>query len=224
MPATTPIQGFPYPVAGDSADVPRDVGALATKLDPLGYVPVGAMFMWPAAAAPVENDAGGNALWLLMLGQVVLATTYPKLATVLGQAGGNVTVPDMRALFPVGSGTGYPLLQGGGVASVTLTDRQSGTRAHNHSGLTAGRDRSQNHAHPASDTGGYFALYLGGGGIVYYSAFAGNGDPRPGNAQTGAADPTDHYHYIGTEAAAWALDAHENRPPFKAVNFIIRAG
>jgi hypothetical protein len=33
MPATTPVLGLPYPVAADTADVPRDIQALAVKLD-----------------------------------------------------------------------------------------------------------------------------------------------------------------------------------------------
>jgi microcystin-dependent protein len=218
MPAITPIQGFPYPVAGDSADVPRDIGALATKLDPLGFVPVGAMFMWVAVTAP----AG----YLLMIGQAVDAAAYPGLATLLGQAGGFVTIPDMRDRFPAGAGGNVGAVNAaGGAASVGLVEANNGPHAHLFNGTTGARDRSQAHVHNASDAGGYFALYLGGGGIVYYSAFAGNGDPRPGNAQTGATDPPDHFHpFSGGTDVRGSGTPHENRPPYRAVNFVIRAG
>lgn len=33
MPATTPVLALPYPVAADTADIPRDIQALAVKLD-----------------------------------------------------------------------------------------------------------------------------------------------------------------------------------------------
>jgi microcystin-dependent protein len=213
MPGSTPTLALPYPTPDDQVDVPRDVKALADAIDPLGVVPVGCMMMWLTAIAP-----GG---WLIMIGQQVDSAAYPKLAALLGQAGGLVTIPDMRDRFPAGSGPTLALNTTGGAASVALTDRQSGVRAHNHGGLTGGRDRSQAHAHFPTDQGGYFALYLAGGGLVYYN---GAGEGRPGSTQTGGTDPADHLHPIGTEAAQNALDAHENRPPFRALNFIIRAG
>src|SRR4051812_35223478 len=48
----TPILGLPYPTDDDLAQVPRDIKALADAIDPLGVLPVGALCMWPTAAAP----------------------------------------------------------------------------------------------------------------------------------------------------------------------------
>lgn len=209
---TTPILSLPYPQGGDTADVPRDVGALAMALDPLGHVPVGAAMVWMAANAP----AG----WLLMQGQLVSAATYPGLAALFGQVGGNVTIPDMRDRFPVGAGATMALGSNGGAATVLLTANQSGKRSHSHGGATGARDRSQAHGH----TG------------VWRSSAANAPYPTEATIQAGAplgvsvnyasdtTDPPDHLHAISAEPAADAVDAHENRPPYRGVNFIIRAG
>src|SRR3954451_17518616 len=97
---TTNINQLPHPELTDTADVPRDVGALAEKLDP-GIVPVGAIMMWLSAAAP-------NIAWLLCLGQTnISAFTYPALAAVLGTIAPEniyVKMPNMVGRVPVGSG------------------------------------------------------------------------------------------------------------------------
>jgi microcystin-dependent protein len=212
----TPNLGLPFYTPDDAPDGAAQQQDLAQTLDARvgagGVAPIGSMFMWPSANAPTS--------FLLMQGQQVDATLYPTLATVLGSNAGKITIPDMRDVFPVGAGANA-VLATGGAAAVQLTDRQSGVRAHNHGGLTAPRDRSQNHGHPPTDAGGYFQLYSAAGGVVAYN---GTGEARPGVTQTGAVDPADHLHGIATEGAQWALDAHENRPPYRAVNFIIRAG
>lgn len=213
----TPINKLPYPQGADSADVPRDISALALALDPLGYVPVGSMLMWPATTAPTIADGNGNPLWLLMLGQVVLQATYPKLAVVLGAAGGNITIPDMRDRFPVGAGSSYALNATGGANTVTLTDRQSGTRAHSHGGITSAADRALGHTHGIAAQ----AINLAGGGGIWIRQVD---NTQPWVTTTLGDNAPDHQHYIPQEAAANALDAHENRPPYRAINFIIRAG
>lgn len=217
MPGQTPTLQLPYPLPDDTVDVPRDVKALADALDPLGTVPVGAFMLWPTAIAPLN--------WLLMVGQQVDAALYPKLATLLGQSGGLVTIPDMRDFFPVGAGAS-PLGATGGAASVKLTGAQSGERGHNHSGLTGARDRAQVHSH----TGGTQAVFMGSGGenLIGYLMTA-QGSPYGVKNQAAGltadnADVPDHLHTIAMQAARDADAAHENRPPFRAVNFIMRAG
>lgn len=97
MPASTSRFALPYPTPDDTVDVPRDVQALATKLDTLGFAPTGALMLWLTATAP----AG----WLLCDGATVPAANYPGLASVLGSSGGNVTLPDLRGRVPLGVGT-----------------------------------------------------------------------------------------------------------------------
>jgi microcystin-dependent protein len=58
-------------------------------------VPVGGTIVWWAAALP------GSA-WFWCNGAVLSAATHPALALVLGSSGGNITLPDMREVSPMG--------------------------------------------------------------------------------------------------------------------------
>jgi microcystin-dependent protein len=213
MSGTTPNLALPYPTSTDTADVPRDIKALADRIDvltgPAGIGMTGEIRMWPAVNPPTG--------WLVCNGQVVSAATYPGLATVLGQAGGNVTLPDYRDTFPVGASATNAVGARGGAANVSLTAAQSGMPAHNHTGLTAGRDRVQTHSHGA---GGVWML-TGINGFVTPAAGAGMGGA---GLSIDPSDPPDHFHTVKDEPARNATQAHENRPPFQAINFIIRAG
>ena len=65
------------------------------------------------------------------------------------------------------------------------------------------------------------------GGAIEHGHRSSSGGNRQGAATSisaDVADPPDHYHGIATEAARNATQSHENRPPFQAINFIIRAG
>ena len=212
---TTPNLALPYPEAADTSDVPRDIKALADKIDalagPAGIGMVGEIRMWPAVNPPTG--------WLVCNGQVVPAATNPGLATVLGQAGGNVTLPDYRDTFPVGASATNAVGARGGAANVLLTAAQSGMPSHNHTGLTGVRDRSQNHAHTIAGT--HLVLDIAGG---LFTSSGGNRQGAATSISADVADPPDHYHGIATEAARNATQSHENRPPFQAINFIIRAG
>lgn len=236
--ALTPIQNLPYPVTGDTVDVPRDVQALAEKLDPLGYAPVGALVMWPTAVAPLS--------WLLCNGATYPVATYPALAALLGSAGGLVTVPDMRNYFPVGPGD-VALGATAGAKEITLTAAQSGLPAHNTN------NASVNHAHNFTtgfsgahfhrpDTVGYnfvvstvaimadiavnavaSALYALRTAATNSAGINGTTDTVAAHQHAGTTDAADAVHAHAV-AAANAAAAHENRPPCRAINFIIRAG
>jgi microcystin-dependent protein len=214
MPGTTPRLQLPYPTPDDTVDVPRDVKALADKLDPMGTVPVGYMGMWPTSVAPTG--------WLLMQGQQVDAATYPGLAALFGVNAGLVTIPDMRDLFPVGAGANA-VGATGGAASVGLVEANNGPHAHLFSGTTGARDRSQNHGHGAHAYG--YSVAVGGGPSAYWALAAGLPYEAPTSIAIDGADPADHYHPFsgGTDVRGSGVP-HENRPPFRAVNFIIRAG
>jgi len=224
----TPNYQLPYPELGDTPDVPRDVGALANAVDTKlkqhadTTTPVGVVNMWMTANPP----AG----WKLLKGPSAdcMGADNPGLAAMFGvDGGGQVLLPDARNFFIVGAGSLYNVgakqdtAAKSGVNSITLTAAQSGMRAHQHSGLTGFRDRLQLHAHAATAQGGYFAMYAGGSGVVYQN---GAGEARPGAEATAATDAQDHQHYIPWEPDANASQAHENRPQFIAMNFIIKAG
>lgn len=220
---TTPISALPHPQLTDTADVPRDIGALADKIDP-GIVPVGALMMWLGSAVP-------NVAWLFCQGQVnISAATYPALAAVLGTiAPANIYVkmPDMigRILVGVGAVPGSNpavsnvLNSKSGQGSVMLSASQSGIPAHdhgatglatgaggshNHGGGTGGMNRSNPHSHYAhnppinpGDAGWSTTLETGGGSrhVPFNNNYSGGA--------LGFVDNTDvnHEHAIGAQAA-----------------------
>lgn len=235
---STPNLGLPYPTPDDTVDVPRDVQALAEKLDPLGYAPVGAMMMWPTAIAPTG--------WLLMDGTPRAAASYPVLAALLGTTGGFVNVQDMRNYFPVGPGD-VALGATAGAKTVALTAAESGMPAHNTNGASISHQHAfltaANGAHShAPDTAGYnfvvstvaimadiavnsvaSALYALRSAATNTAGINGRTDTTAPHQHSGVTDPGDAVHGHAV-AAANAAAAHENRPPCRAVNFIIRAG
>jgi microcystin-dependent protein len=103
---TTPKYALPYPQESDSADVPRDVQALAQRIEvvlPNVGIPTGMGADWYATAAP----AG----FLLCDGSAVNRTTYAALFAVIGTAWGGgdgintFNLPDCRGRVIVGVGT-----------------------------------------------------------------------------------------------------------------------
>jgi microcystin-dependent protein len=244
---TTPTLQLPYPEAADSADVPRDVKALADALDALGIGPAGVIQMWPGTAAPQG--------FYLCNGQQVPAATNPKLAALLGVAAGNVTLPDYRDAFPMGASATNALNSTGGAAQVALATAQLPAHnhgvndpghvhaldqqgAHSHGGQTGARDRSQSHGHLiASNAAIYNAT---AGTVVQWSQNTNLQNMFRAAMPADQTDPADHLHTIAIDGAhthtadlrqtgvsvqnAGGGAAHENRPPFRAINFIIRAG
>jgi microcystin-dependent protein len=211
---TTPNLGLPYPDQNENVDVPTDLSKLALAIDVLNFVPVGVLLMWPGGAAP----AG----WLLCQGQTVPAASYPGLAALLGATGGNVTLPDYRDLFPVGASTGKPLGSTGGLDSVTLTGAQSGINGNGRAanvgtgvGVTGSGGHEHNYTKRDTNQG-----VGGGGGVgsdIYegtYTTFGGGGHSH------GISDPGHGHPLTARNADA----AHENKPPYRAINFIIKAG
>jgi microcystin-dependent protein len=235
---TTPKLLLPYPIDDDQVDVPRDIKALADKLDvtvvPAADVPIGALMMWPTALAP-DN-------WLLCNGGSVPAATYPALATVLGQdGGGNVLLPNLVGRFPLGSSGTHALKEQAGAEAVSLTKEQSGLPAHGHAnsfGIGAGGGHAHSvydpaHGHSNTTIG---AVYNGSGVgqavnvtqrdflvALYRAGF--NSDA----AYTGIGiyPVADHGHAlsggVSNNAGVAAEQPHPNMPPFFVVNFIIRA-
>lgn len=236
---TTPILNLPYPTSADTADVPRDLQSLALAIDPLGTLPVGALLLWPTAIAPTA--------FLLCKGQQVDAAIYPALALVLGSTAGQIAIPDFQNLFPIGAGTDAAVLQTGGAREVALSGVQVGSHnhgsaattydgGHNHGGLTGFADRSLAHSHtfhglviPGFAAGSSFwPMGLGTGYAVPATntggqAYMGDTDPNPAADHAhGIPGVANHNHSVTIQDSP-AATPHENRPPFRAVNFMIRA-
>jgi microcystin-dependent protein len=117
--STTGRLQLPYPESTDSADVPRDIKALADRVEALtawirqadlGPDVVGMLF--PGDLKFTAIAAAPPAGWLLCDGVSYLRTTYQALFDALGGAaspwglpdGTHFRVPDLRGRAPMGAG------------------------------------------------------------------------------------------------------------------------
>lgn len=107
MSHTTPVYALPYPDEADSADVPRDMQALAQRLEavlPNVGLPTGAGIDWYAAAAPPG--------FLLCDGSAVNRITFAALFAAIGTTWGGgdgintFNLPDTRGRVIVGVAPG----------------------------------------------------------------------------------------------------------------------
>lgn len=233
---TTPTLALPYPELSDTADIPRDLKALADALDAQSLAPPGVIQMWPGVTEPTG--------WFLCRGQSVPAADNPKLATLFGTVGANVVLPDLQGRLPLGAGS-YPrtapapalnfaVRDKGGEPKIKLTAAESGLPVHGHNDTLAvdnkaafntgndGPDHTHNYTAPGSS-----ALVVGNP--------SGSSLARAGVAATSAGANQRHQHSVpihghtlsgavSNSVSANASAEHENLPPYYAINFIIRAG
>jgi microcystin-dependent protein len=92
---TTTRFGLPYPQRADTADVPRDVKALADRLELMlnQLIPIGALHLWTTAAAP-----GG---WAMCDGsQQDRLGTYAALFAAIGTTFDTGSVPGTKFCLP----------------------------------------------------------------------------------------------------------------------------
>jgi microcystin-dependent protein len=125
----TPNYQLPYPQLSDTPNPPRDIEALAERLDAViksivtSYIPIGCLQMWgPSGAAPPG--------WLLCDGSEITrdlpsgphAALFNAIGTTYGPGNGSSTfnLPDLRGRMPMGAGTGSGnLLSGSGKVSAS---------------------------------------------------------------------------------------------------------
>lgn len=163
-------------------------------------VPVGTINMYAGGVGDVPNG------WLLCNGAAVSRTTYAQLFAVLdteyGVGDGSTTfnVPDFVTTnkFPRAATNDAGRGTTGGESTHTLTGAESGTSVHTH-GVT---DPGHNHSYP------------GGNGPTT----GGAGDTPSGSYNTGSA--TTGVGVVNSSEAD-ASSAHENKPPYLDVHFII---
>lgn len=144
--------------------------------------------------------------WLLCDGLAISRTTYAalfaKISTTYGAGDGSTTfnIPDYRGVFPVGAVAGgdYDLGDTGGAESIALT---------------TGEMPSHSHSFNASDTFDAGETSLSGNYLTAYDGTA---------AQSLVNTTSDATANSGTIGSAGSGDAHENRPPFLAINFFIK--
>lgn len=229
----TPTLGLPYPTPGDTADVPRDMQALAVALDGGAFMaPIGAIFLWPVANPPAK--------WLTCNGQAIPAE-FDKLIALIGP-----NVPDLQDKVPVGaSGTKAVRSTGG---SAQITEAQLPAHGHNPGTLAtvAGNSgqptASLNHYHDS--TGWRFVVTTGTPAplVIQLGTMAGQPVRNLMTVQEGGAGVSydvrtgginisgdlPHVHTLpalnlnGKSADAGGGQAYW--PPYLALNYIIRAG
>lgn len=197
-PTPRALGSVPAPATGaprNSADIRAMAQALLDMIAGglLTASPTGAVVSYAGNAAPEG--------WLICDGRAVSRVTYAALFAVLGTRYGSgdgattFTLPDLRGRMPVGAGQG-----------TSLTNRNLGTTggAETHA-LTIPELPSHSHTSPTANRaadGGTFELAQTAtiaGGHTIYDYFGGA--------------PTD---------VTGGNGAHNNMPPFLALNFIIR--
>ncbi len=204
----------------DEGNDPFAIGKLSNGDDgvPLG-VPL--PFLGPATAVP----AG----YLLCDGRST--SGYPDLAALIG-----ANTPDLRNRTLVGAGSSYALGATGGAASVALSTAQLPSHSH---GMGA-------HGHSFSGSVGGGGVHRHGINLDYAFTFSHDHGNRSGQAAEGIMtnrggtfrsdtaiwDVPGHGHSLSGSVGSTDLpdtgaigsgSAHENMPPFRAVNYIVRA-
>ena len=177
-----------------------NAGTLGSPVWEGADVPVGTINMYAGGVGDVPNG------WLLCNGAAVSRTTYAQLFAVLdteyGVGDGSTTfnVPDFVTTnkFPRAATNDAGRGTTGGESTHTLTGAESGTSVHTH-GVT---DPGHNHSYP------------GGNGPTT----GGAGDTPSGSYNTGSA--TTGVGVVNSSEAD-ASSAHENKPPYLDVHFII---
>lgn len=123
--------------------------------------------------------------------------------------------PDMRGLFPVGAGGTYSPLATGGADSVQLTESQMPSHNHAASASTAG---SHNHLSGTGDNPTYNHIY---GAVSYGGTSYNRASTRASGEQYYSQTAGSHSHSI-TVSSKGGGQSHENRPPYRALSFIMR--
>jgi microcystin-dependent protein len=187
----------------------------------LGIVGIlGEIRMWAGQPSSLTGAVEVYPGWLLCNGAVVLTSSYPDLAGVLGTAyntggeiGGQVRLPNLQQRFPMGqaqSGAGNVRGGTGGALTVALTTATM--PAHQHGGVTTTNGA---HSHLAAvgnlhATAAIIGVQLGGTAVFNPSEFGLNTLVQPAG---------DHAHVIPAEGSS---QAHENTPPFQVVNYVVK--
>ncbi len=190
-----------------------EIASLRTQIASLQPAPIGSIMMWPSATIPAN--------WQLCDGSSLSRKDYADLFTILGTTYGNnddttFKIPDMRGCFVAGRGANnYTALnQKGGTNSVTLSVNEM--PKHNHDTATSITDGNVTTTQNGEHTHSYTKPTKDNTKVGTYDG----GNVRSiESSNTGSAGS--HTHTVPLKARG-AGNAHENRPPFIVLNYIIK--
>jgi microcystin-dependent protein len=219
----TPLYDLPFPDEYSAADVPVDVEALARRIDQLAGMFFPGDLKMSAAEAPPPG-------WLLCDGREVARDAYAALFEAIGtrHGGGDgsttFNLPAYRGRMPIGAGQGpgladRPLGGAGGAETHTLSVAELASHPHGVSDPT--------HAHSVADP---THAHWSNAGLPFFDSrvqwrFSGNDIPlgHSGGTAFGGVGVGIYGAYTGVSVnPAGGNGAHNNMPPFVAVNFFIK--
>lgn len=212
------------------SSTPTDTSAIWYRLDssnnPIGeYIytngawrpmnlKIGMVAMWYGDPSSLPNDRN----WLLC--QPSFYGGNPR-----DSFGNAVTIPDLSNRFVVGAGVGtsYGLGSTGGADTVALSTGNLPAHTHSIPSLSGSTNTTGAHTHELSPT-----LYTGFNGPTVLNGhwYGGFNSSTPINISSSG----DHSHSVTTNASTTgsgdgvAGTAHENRPPYYALAYIIHVG
>ncbi len=203
----------------------KNISTLMSELDAAKqhHVPTGAIMMWSGAITDIPNG------WALCDG----TNGRPDLRGlfIVGASNGEITMDGSRYKYDVGST--------GGKNKVQLTAAESGLPAHTHGMQNAGahahkityynngdgsKDKENTNAWAVDGKKNAYPVSDGGFGskVNAVRINASYGSTWIGNDYIQMKDAGSHSHTVNSNTAASASSAHENRPPYYALAYIIK--
>lgn len=187
-----------------TAAIGTDSTQIATTAFVRDIVPSGVIVMWSGSIASIPSG------WLL--------------------CDGTNSTPDLRDRFIVGAGSSYAVAATGGANTVTLDSSQIPSHTHGFSGTTSSNG---SHSHSINDPGHNHAVQFtiqmdasGSGERLQNFTSSANPFYLTSTSTTGISINSSGAHthtYSGTTSGAGGGAAHENRPPYYALCFIMKA-
>lgn len=213
-------------------------------------LPAGMIMMWAGSSVAVPDKwllCDGTPFLDVDYPELAatLGSAFGTVAVPNGYPIGTKLLPDMRDRFVVGAGSAYAVNEKGGEAAHALTTAELAAHphgiAHDHvidppSTESGNQDTSHQHtiAHTHSFTGSYDQTVPSGGSNSRMREVGATTVGNPSNASSGNQSAS-HHHFTNipafdsggaspaVSASAGSGTAHENRPPYIGILYIIRA-
>lgn len=168
-------------------------------------------------ATLLGDTFGSEASGTIPIGGIIMwSGTIATIPTGWSLCNGTNGTPDLRERFIVGAGSGYAVGSTGGANSVTLGNTNIPSHSHGVSNFS----NPGNHYHGPSTQGGFDNTGNGQPLRVLYQ------DGPPFNGIVWDLGGGGHTHTFDINNAfgnaSGGTDAHENRPPYYALAFIMR--